>query len=190
MTMNRQDQSHSGCAQRRFAGVSPSEAADAELTWFFNEAQSAVDTPSNFSGLFSGTSATSMEEVERRAEAMHAARKVYDRLTRLRERDALLLCGLYTERPWPDAVVRALPHGLAGAAANAVCVRVEFVRALAEGRTRATRIVEFIEEAAERRRWEVLARWRAELEPACAAALSAYERVRGSGPSVVPQEDA
>jgi hypothetical protein len=33
-----------------------------------------------------------------------------------------------------------------------------------------------------------VAEWRAELELACAIAVTAYERVRGDGPSVVPDE--
>ena len=60
---------------RRFRDVSPSEAAEAELKWFFNEAETAIEQPSNFQGLVAGCSPTSLEEVERRAEAIHAAQR-------------------------------------------------------------------------------------------------------------------
>jgi hypothetical protein len=179
----------SGHPQRRFRDVSPSEAADAELTWFFNEAETAIDQPSNFQGLLAGASPTSLEEVERRAEAMHAARKIYDRLQRLRSTDRLLLSGLYTERACSDAMTEALPGGLAGAAQASVAVRVAYVRALARAETRAKGVVAFVEDVVRKARRNLVAEWRAELELACAVAVRAYERARGDGPSVVPEED-
>jgi hypothetical protein len=174
--------------RRRFRDVSPSKAADAELRWFFNEAESAIDMPSNFQALIAGvTPPTSLEAVEQRQEAMHSARKVHDWLKRLRESDSLLLSGLYTERTWSAAVIRAFPGGLAGAAEASVRVRVEYVRALANAETRAKSVAEFIEEVVREGRSELVARWRDELEVACAIAIKAYERVRGHGPSVVPE---
>ena len=102
--------------RRLFRDYAPSAAADAELTWFFNEAEIAMDQPSNFCALLAGASPMSFEHVERRAEAVHAARKIQESLERLRPTDALLLAGLYTERVWSSSVTRALPAGLAGAA--------------------------------------------------------------------------
>src|SRR5208283_3321379 len=67
-------------APRRLRDFSPSAAADEELTWFFNKAEIAIDQPSNFQALLSGAAPTSLEQVERRAEAMHAARKIQERL--------------------------------------------------------------------------------------------------------------
>jgi hypothetical protein len=179
----------SGCAQRMFGGVAPSEDAEAELRWFFNEAEAAVEMPSNYQGLIAGASPTSMDAVERRLEAMHAARKISERLQGLRATDARLLAGLYTERPWSGAVLGQLPGGLAGAAAASVRVRMEYVRALASARTRVKSVSEYIEEVVRLRRCDLLAAWRVDLAPACALAVYAYEQARGGGPSVVPEED-
>jgi hypothetical protein len=175
--------------RRRFHDVSPSEAAEAELRWFFNEAESTIDLPSNFQGLIAGASPGSLDDVERRAEAMHSARKIHDRMKRLRTSDALLLSGLYTDRPWSDAVTAALPDGLAGAAHASVCVRAEYLTALARCQTRAKNVVDFIEEVVRKGRPGLVVAWRAELEVACAIAVAAYERARGDGPSVVPDEE-
>jgi hypothetical protein len=174
---------------RRFRDVSPSEAAEAELKWFFNEAETAIEQPSNFQGLVAGCSPTSLEEVERRAEAIHAARKIHDRLQRLRSTDLLLLRGIYTEREWSEAVEEALPDGLAGAAEASVGVRVEYLRALARVQTRAKNAAAFVEEVVRKGRKELLVAWRSEVELACALAVAAYERVRGDGPSVVPDDE-
>ena len=104
--------------------LSPSGAADAELRWFFNEAAIAVDQPSNFEAVVAGVTFVSLEEVERRAEAMHAARKIHDCLGRLRATDALLLAEFYTDRPWSRAVCSE-----SGAAACAAALRAyELVR--------------------------------------------------------------
>jgi hypothetical protein len=174
--------------RRLFRDFSPSAAADAELTWFFNEAETAIDLPSNFQGLLSGASPTSLEQVERRAEAMHAARKIQGWLQRLRFADARLLSGLYTERSWSSAVTLALPAGLAGAAQASVRVLAAYIHALACGETQAKDVVDFIEEVVRSGRTELVAAWREELEVACAVALRAYDRVRRDGPSVVPEE--
>jgi hypothetical protein len=151
----------SQCSLPRFRDVSPSEAAQAELTWFFNEAESAIDLPSNFVGLLTGASASSLQEVERRAEAMHSARKIYDRLERLRTADALLLAGLYTERPWSDAVLQALPAGLAGAAERSPLVCTAYRRAIARGETPAKSVAAWIEEVVREGPAQVVATWRA-----------------------------
>jgi hypothetical protein len=122
-----------GRSARRFGDVSPSEAADAELSWFFNEAEMAIDVPSNYCMLLAGRSATSLEEQERRIEALHAAGKIHVRLMALRASDVLVLSALYTEQPIPGT--------------------------------------------------------QRDVERACAAAVSAYDMVRGDGPSVVPEEE-
>jgi hypothetical protein len=190
MTMNNDIETRSTCEQRRFRDVSPSKAAEAELSWFFNEAEIAMDERSNYCARLAGCGIDTLEEVERRAEARHSAGKIKDRLERLRSTDALLLSGLYTERPWSEAVEAALPRGLAGAASALPRVRVEHVRALARAQTRAKDVCDFIEEVVRKGRPELVAEWRVELELACAIAVTSYERVRGDGPSVVPEEDA
>ena len=165
MSMNKPIQTGtSQCSRPQFREVSPSEAAQAELTWFFNEAESAIDLPSNFLGLLTGGSTSSLQEVEQRAEAMHSARKIDDRLKLLRTADALLLADLYTERPWSDAVLEALPDGLAGAAEGSPLVRTAYLRALAHGETRVRSVTTWIEEVVRTGPARVVAAWRAELE--------------------------
>jgi len=116
MTMNKNDiatrsGSGSGYEQRRYRDVSPSDAAVDELTWFFNEAEMAMEERTNFSAWIAGCDGIdTLEAVERRAEARHSAGKVHDRLKRLHETDALLLSGLFLERYWSDAVDAALPR--------------------------------------------------------------------------------
>jgi hypothetical protein len=189
MTMNKNIPTSSGRSRHRFRNVTPGAAADAELTWFFNEAEIAIDMPSNFLGLLTGVLPTSLEAVERRAEAMHSARKIYDWLQRIPSTDMRILAGFYTERPWSNVVNRALPGGLAGAAAASVEVRVEYARALGRAQTRAKNVVEFIEEVVRKGRLDLVAAWRDEVVVACATAVTAYERVRGDRPSVVPEDD-
>ena len=175
--------------RRLFRDFAPSAAADAELTWFFNEAEIAMDQPSNFCALLAGASPTSLEEVERRAEAVHAARKIQEWLERLRPTEALLLAGLYTERVWSSAVTRALPAGLAGAARVSVTVGGAYVHALTHARTEAKTVAAFMEETVCKGPPSVVASWREKTEVACAIALRAYERVRRGGPCVVPEEE-
>jgi hypothetical protein len=168
----------------------PIPAAEAELTWFFNQAEVAVSQPTNFQALLAGASPTSLEAVERRAEAMHAAHKIQNHLSRLDPTEALLLAGFYTERPWSRAVTRALPGGLAGAARVSPQLLSAYVCALKRGETRAQNVTDFVEELARTAPAAVLTSWRAKLKAACTTALRAYERVRRDGPSVaLPEED-
>jgi hypothetical protein len=176
-----------GGSKLQFGDVSPSKAADEELRWFFNEAESAVEQPSNFIGLLAGLSPTSLEAVEERAEAMHAAGKVRKRLEALSTTHALVLEALYRERVWPRAVTRALGD-VAGVIAASATIRVLHLRALAGARTEADTAVEWLEELVAAKAG-VLATWRKDAERDCVIALCAYERVRGKGGSVVPDEE-
>jgi hypothetical protein len=135
-----------------------------------------------------GCGVETLDEIERRIEARHSAGKIYDRLMRVSATDRLVLSGLFLERYWSDALEAALPAGLAGAAAVLPRIRTEHVRDLVRAHTKARDVRAFVEEMAARR-GALLAEWRAELELASAIAVAAYERVRGSGPSVVPQEE-
>jgi hypothetical protein len=171
---------------RKFGEVSPSPAADQELHWFFNEAEIAIDLPTNFRARVAGMSPASVEAMERRAEALHAAGKIKAYLQAIPATDALLLAGLYTERLWPRAVTRMLGT-MAGAMEASAIVRLEHVRAVVRGRTERTKPLAWLEELSQARDPR-LPVWRRQVEDACAIALCAYERVRGEGPSVVPQE--
>lgn len=171
----------------QFGDVSPSAAAESELRWFFNEAESEVDQPSNFEGLVAGASRTSLEEVERRAEALHSAGKIRDRLRAVPLSCARTLEALFRERAWPPRVEEALGV-LAGPVAAMPVVLAEHLRALAACRTSARTVAAWMEErvAADP---AALAPWRPEAEMWCRIAVTAYERARGRGPSVVPQEE-
>ncbi|HVN35590.1 MAG TPA: hypothetical protein VMU96_10095 [Casimicrobiaceae bacterium] len=174
---------------RRFRDVTPSAAAEAELRWFFNEAEAEIDMPSNYCSLLAGVRRTTEEEVERRIEAQHAAGKINGWLKSLHTTQALLLAGLYTERPWSDEVTKALPHGLAGAAEASPIVKVEYLRAIARNQTRARTIADWIEGVVHKGRRDLVDVWRAELELSCALAVRAYDRARGNRPCAVPHDE-
>lgn len=175
--------------QRRFRDVTPSAAAEAELRWFFNEAEAEIDMPSNHLSFLAGVRRTTEEEVERRIEAQHAAGKINGWLKSLHTTQALLLAGLYIERPWSDEVTKALPFGLAGAAEAYPTVRVEWLRAVARSQTRARSVADWIEDVVHLGRRDLVDAWRAELELSCALAVHAYDRARGNRPCVVPTDD-
>jgi hypothetical protein len=109
-------------------------------------------------------------------EAQHAAGKINGWLKRLSTTQALLLAGLYTERPWSDEVTKALPFGLAGAAEAYPTVRVEWLRAVARGQTRARSVAAWVEDVVHKGRRDLVNAWRAQLELACALAVHAYDR--------------
>ncbi len=185
MPMNDQTDSQTDAQlTRSFCGVTPSLAADAELTWFFNDAETAIEVPSNLPRLLVGLTASTLEEEEERMEAKHAADWIRDRLLSIPLAQARTLEALYLERPWPRRVERALGE-LTGPVEALPVVRAEHLRALARGHTSQRACVWWLDELvkANRRALEV---WRPEAELACAVAITAYERVRGRGASVVP----
>jgi len=190
MPMNNPNQNLVEVTGRRFRDVTPSAAAEAELRWFFNEAESEIDVPSNICAHLWGVSPTSADAVERRLEAQHAAGKINGWLKSLHTTQALLLAGVYIERPWSEAVTKALPFGLAGAAEAYPTARVEWLREVARGQTRARSVADWIEEVVRKGRTDLVNAWRTELELACALAVRAYDRARGNRPCVVPQDDA
>jgi hypothetical protein len=174
-------------ARLHVGNVSPSAAADEELHWFFNEAESEVDAPSSFCALLAGVPQDSLESMEDRAEALHSAGKIRTRLESLSVTDARMLESLYRERPWPWRVERVL-EVLAGPVEALAVVRVEHLRAIARMQTETKTVTAWLDEllGADRR---ALAPWRLEAERSCKIAIRAYERARGTGPSVVPTEE-
>jgi hypothetical protein len=108
----------------------------------------------------------SPEAIVSGAHAMHQARRIWERLKRIGERHEMVLEALYTERRWPRAIEHRFRH-LAGV-----------VEALSGG------FEKLVVDGSEQVAW-----WREQAANACAHALSAYEKVRGEGPSVAPQED-
>ncbi len=80
-----------------------SEAAQQELLWFFRDALSAIELPSNFPAVERRAiyfrpgkdSWQADERQEERAEALHAARTVYERLKELSPDDVEVIRTLY-----------------------------------------------------------------------------------------------
>jgi hypothetical protein len=174
-------------ARLHVGNVSPSAAADEELWWFFNEAESEVDVPSHFCALVAGVPPGSLEAMERRAEALHSAGKIRARLEAVSVTDARMLEALYRERPWPWRVERAL-EVLAGPVEALAVVRAEHLRAIVRMQTETKTVTAWLDELLAAKRG-ALAPWRQEAERSCQIALTAYERMRGKGPSVVPTEE-
>jgi hypothetical protein len=143
--------------------------------------------PSSFCALLAGLPAGGIEATERRAEALHAAGKIRARLESISVTDARMLESLYRERAWPLRVERALGI-LAGPVEALAVVRVEHLRAVARMLTETRTVTAWLDEllAADRK---ALAPWRPEAALLCRMAIRAYERARGNGPSVVPEEE-
>jgi len=171
----------------RFGGVQPSRHADAELAWLYNRCAIAVAAPSVQGELLLERRPGSPEAVLARAEAMHAARKICERLRKIGVREQTVLEALYTERRWPRALERKLHH-LTGVVEALPGVRAEHLAEREQGRTGATTTTAWLQELVERSPEAVVA-WREEAVRACERALFAYEEVRGDGESVAPQED-
>ena len=172
---------------RRFGDVTPSREADEELAWFCNEAFSAIEPQCAHEGMLGGREPGNPQVVLARAEAIHAARKIWERLQRMGPRAANVVEALYTERVWPGALARRLGH-LVGVVEGNPRVRAEWLIAREQGRTAATSTVAWLEELVAARSTEV-GEWREQAVDACARALTEYEGVRGDEESVVPKED-
>jgi hypothetical protein len=172
----------------RLGDVVPSLEALVELRWFFNEAESEMDTPSSFGALDGGCSPTSAEAVERRAEAVHAAGKISRWLKAIPVGHALMLEGVFTEREWPSPVARALGE-LAGAVEASPTVRALHLRARVTAKTCTTSVAAWLGEVIEQGGADAVANWRREAEVACGAAVRAYDNARGARACVVPGED-
>jgi len=173
-------------ADHCFVDVVPSREADEELAWFFNDAASAIETPSNYAANLSGQRHHALEETEARIEALHGARTIWERLTILDGRRARVLEALYEERLWPEALEGTLGP-VVGVVVTTPGVRAEHLGALLRQRTAARDVKGWLEELVAQRSPSIAA-WHKEADRACAQALSAYERARGDGPSVVPSE--
>jgi len=155
-------------AGHRFGDVVPSIETDDELAWFFNYAALDCSGPSVLGAMRSGRHPGSLGVTEACIEALHSAREIMQRLQKLGGREIDVLDALYTERRWSRAIERRLGH---------LAPVVEVLTT-----------TEWLEELVEQHPEEATA-WREQATRACGHAIRAYERVRGDGPSVVPQED-
>ena len=122
----------------------------------------------NYAALDCGRHPGSLAVTEACIEALHSAREIMQRLQKLGAREIDVLDALYTERRWSRGIERRLGH----------------LAPVVEVLTTTERLEELVE-----RRPEEVAAWREKATRACGHAITAYERVRGDGPSVVPQED-
>jgi hypothetical protein len=174
-------------ARHRFGHVVPSIEADDELAWLYNRCAIAVGAPSVQGELLLERRPGSPEAVLARAEAIHAARKICERLRKIGVREQTVLEALYTERRWPRALERKLHH-LTGVVEALPGVRAEHLAEREQRRSGATTTTAWLQELVERSPEAVVAR-REEAVRACERALFAYEEVRGDGESVAPQED-
>jgi len=172
----------------RFGDAPPNAAAVRELTWFFNEAESAIEGPSYGCALVAGCTATTLDEEEARIEAVHAAGKINGWLAKVHTTEALLLAGLFTQRPCPKHVRRALGV-LAGAVEVLPSVRAEHLGAVATARTHADNVAGWLEELVAGRDRDRVVAWKREAARSCAIAIAAYERARGTGPCAVPDNE-
>jgi hypothetical protein len=90
--------------RHRFGDVTPSIEADDELEWLYDRCAIAVAAPSVQGELLLERHPGSPEAVLARAEAMHAARKICERLRKIGVREQTVLEALYTERRSPRSL--------------------------------------------------------------------------------------
>ncbi len=76
---------------RRLGDVQLTKEADEELAWFFNGALSAIEAPSVHGVSFDGGDPGDPASVEACADALHAARKIWERLRELGAPEARIL---------------------------------------------------------------------------------------------------
>jgi hypothetical protein len=167
-------------------GFTVSPEAEAELHWFFNEAEVLIGVPSNFMAILSGRHATTIEEADNRANAVHVAGLIWRRLLQLPGNGLDILQGLYTERVWPLTIAHAL-GSMAGVIEAMATVKAEYMTAWMQRQTNAPDVTAWLEEHAQRGS-PLLIAWHEEAKRACTRALADYQKVRGQGPSLVPQE--
>jgi len=171
---------------RAVADPPPDAKALRELRWFFQEAESAVDTASNFAGLADGSRLD--EGVERRAEALHAAEKIGGWLKALPAGDQAVLIALFRPGGVPDDLAPSLGE-LAALEAISRWAAEEHRAGLASGRAGTRSPLGMVAERIAVQGALVAAEARSEAEQMRTRAIRAYERERGPGPCVVPEEE-
>lgn len=167
-----------------------SEAANHELTWFFGRALTDIEPGSNFWPLVQRALSGGYERMrssEDRADAMHRARKIHDRLCRLPPRDLWVLRTLYG----PAGRIPGIIDDFCGWLAPLVCalprVVSEYESAYRGRQTDVDSPAERLKERYVMFGMEEIDGPLAEAQAAATRALKAYELVRGGGPSIAPQ---
>jgi hypothetical protein len=110
------------------ASLDASEAAKKELSWFFQDALSAIELQSNHSRtcqrkLYNVRAADNREyddDEESRVDALRAARTIYERLEKLAPEDLRVLRGLFEPRDIPESLEETC-----GWIAPLVCARTD-----------------------------------------------------------------
>ena len=180
---------------RAVAELRAGAAANEELAWFFERALSEIEVPSNYPSMvrrllcgrrrLARDTRQADDGGERRAEAMHAARIIYDRLDELRSYDRWVICTLYTPAVWPaeleeewgwlTPLVCALP-----------ATEKRFERARRRAKTTANRAVDWLADAVRLFGPEPFRDLAEQAQATAAGAMLAYESKRRRPGSVVP----
>jgi hypothetical protein len=179
----------SGC---RVHELHVSPEAEHELTWFFTEAERAVALPSNFGAIADMALAGSRRSApgedrapDSRIEALHAAETIRRRLACLSDGDADTIVALYSPDVWPPAVERYFGD-LAGLVARSRSAAYGLAEARRRGGAVTSSVAQWLADRILRGDEAGLEALRVESARARGAALRAYDRARGRGPSVVP----
>jgi hypothetical protein len=108
------------------ASLGASDDAQAELSWFFQDALSAIELQSNYSKTYqrklqrvrAADNREHDDDEESRVDALYAARAIYERLQRLAPEDLGVIRGLFEPRDVPESLEEAC-----GWLAPLVCAR-------------------------------------------------------------------
>ncbi len=171
-----------------------SREAEEELVWFFTEAELAIAVRSNFTtvadmALAGGKrSAPGADHTsDDRVEAVHAAETIRRRLTSLADGDLDTIVALFTPDIWPEAFERYFGE-LAGLVARSRAAMRELADARQRGDATTSSVAQWLADRIARGDDAGLDALRVEAERARGVAMRAYDRARGRGPSIVPEQ--
>ena len=172
--------------------VSPE--AEQELVWFFTEAELAIAVQSNFTtvadlALAGGKRSAPGEDhtADDRVEALHAAETIRRRLQSLPDADVDTIVALYTPDVWPPDFEHYFGE-LAGLVARSRPAMRELADARRRGGTTTSSVAQWLADRIARGDDAGLDALRVDAERVRGVALRAYDRARGRGPSIVPEQ--
>jgi len=174
-----------------------SDAANEELTWFFGPALSEIEGGSNYGSMIramnrfgrgrSGKSASD-DGAEHRADALHAARIIYERLRSMPAAELAVLHTLYAPSNWPESLEQVF-----GWLTPLVCKlpwTVDWFETAQRRRaTLACNVAAWLEGWLQVCGSVAITELFEQAKRIASRALEAYEAVRGEGASVVPDEE-
>jgi hypothetical protein len=191
--MGRQVQ-HRESSQWLFEPSSSNKVLHEELSWFFNEAESAASLPSNFTtprGKASSWYGTMMKAdlgAEERVEAACAAGTIERRLRAMPDSDVGVLFAAFGPHLWPEKLERALGP-LTGIVVRLAAAGGTPTGAGGHAARRDHDVARALERSLHHEGLLGLGLLRAEAHTLLARALRAYARIRGLGPSIVPGKE-